>query len=154
MRTPARTHNASCLIYAFALVLLSGLATGPAYAQPRTGKVSCATDVDSSRAYFFRGLKQAREGFVAQSYADINFDVYANDDGVGLTGVTFTMGQWNSPYTGPSGSDRPLSGPRPGNVKAWYESCFFTGFTLGIDNWKTAITYPSYLSPNDSFGAV
>ena len=152
--TPARTRSARCLVCAFALVLLSGLATGPAYAQPSTGKVSFTTGIDSSHAYFFRGIKQEREGFVAQPYADINFNVYADDDGSGLNGVTFTLGQWNSLHTGPSGSDRSSEDPRPSNTKVWYESDFFTGFTLAIDNWEAGITYTSYLSPNDSFGTV
>ena len=151
--TPARTRSARCLICAFALVLLSGLATGPAYAQPNTGKVSFTTGIDFSHAYFFRGIKQAREGFIAQPYADINFNVYADDDGSGLNGITYTLGQWNSLHTGPTGSDRP-SDSGPGNVKAWYESDFFTGFALAIDNWEAGITYTSYLSPNDSFGTV
>ena len=105
-------------------------------------------------AYFFRGIKQEREGFVAQPFADINFNVYADDDGAGLNGVTFTLGQWNSLHTGPSGSGRSSDDPRPGNVRAWYESDFFTGFTLAIDNWEAGITYTSELSPNDSFGTV
>ena len=154
MMTPARIRSARWLICAFALVLLGGLATGTAYAQPNTGRVSFTTGADFSHAYFFRGIKQERKGFVAQPYADINFNVYSDDDGSGLNGVTYTLGTWNSLHTGPSGSDRPSSDPRPGNVRSWYESDFFTGFTLAIDNWEAGITYTSYLSPNDSFGTV
>ena len=154
MMTPARTRSAGGLICAFAMVLLGGLATGPAYAQPNTGRVFFTTGVDFSHAYFLRGIKRERKGFIAQPYADINFNVYSDDDGSGLNGITYTLGQWNSLHTGPSGSDRPSEDPRPGNVKAWYESDFFTGFTLAIDNWEAGITYTSYLSPNDSFGTV
>ena len=154
MMIPARTCSARWLLCAFALVVFSGLATGPVYAQPNTGKVSFNTGMDLSHAYFFRGIKQEPEGMVAQPYADINFNIYSDDDGSGLNGVTYTLGQWNSLHTGPSGSDRPLSDPRPQNVRTWYESDFFTGFTLAIDNWEAGITYTSYLSPNDSFGTV
>ena len=149
MMTPARIRSARWLICAFALVLLGGLATGTAYAQPNTGKVSFTTGADFSHAYFFRGIKQERKGLVAQPYADINFNVYADDDGSGLNGVTFTLGQWNSLHTGPSGQDGSAA-----NVAPWYESDFFTGVTLAIDNWEAGITYTSYLSPNDSFGTV
>ena len=149
MMTPAQTRSARCLICAFTLILLSGVTTGPAYAQPNTGKVSFTTGVDFSHAYFFRGIKQKREGFIAQPYADINFNVYSDDDGSGLNGVTFTLGQWNSLHTGPSGQDGSAE-----NVAPWYESDFFTGFALAIDNWEAGITYTSYLSPNDAFGTV
>lgn len=149
MMTPARTCSARWLLFAFALVVFSGLATGPAYAQPNTGKVSFNTGLDLSHAYFFRGIKQEREGLVAQPYADINFNVYSDDDESGLNGVTFTLGQWNSLHTGPSGQDGPAQ-----NVAPWYESDFYTGFSLAIDNWEAGITYTSYLSPNDSFGTV
>ena len=147
--TPARIRSARWVICAFALVLLGGLATVTAYAQPNTGKVSFTTGADFSHAYFFRGIKQERKGLVAQPYADINFNVYSDDDGSGLNGVTFTLGQWNSLHTGPSGQDGSAA-----NVAPWYESDFFTGFTLAIDNWEAGITYTSYLSPNDSFGTV
>jgi len=149
MIAPARTRSARWLICAFALVLLSGLATGPAYAQPNTEKVSFTTGIDLSHAYFFRGIKQEREGFVAQPYADINLNIYSGNDDSGLKGVTFTLGQWNSLHSGPSGQDGPAQ-----NVAAWYESDVFTGFTLAIDNWEAGITYTSYLSPNDSFGTI
>ena len=149
MMTPARTRDARCLICPFALVLLGGLATGPAYAQPNTGKVSFSTGVDFSHAYFYRHFKQEREGFVAQPYGEMNFNVYSDDDGFGLSRITFTLGQWNSLHTGPTGADGSAE-----NTAAWYESDYYTGVTLAIDNWEAGITYTSLLSPNDSFTTV
>ena len=154
MMTPARTRSARRLLCAFALVLLSGLATGPAYAQPNTGKVSFNTGVDFSHAYFYRHFKQARDGFVAQPYAEMNFNLYSDDDGSGLSGIIFTLGQWNSLHTGETGSGRTLSDGGAGNAAAWYESDYYGGVTLGIDNWEAGITYTSLLSPNDSFTTV
>ena len=133
----------------FAFVLLSGFASGSAQAQVNTGKVSFTTGVDFSHAYFFRGIRQEDEGFILQPYADVNFNIYSDDDGQGLNTVTFTLGQWNSLHTGPTGQDGPAQ-----NVAPWYESDFFTGFSLGIDNWEAGITYTSYLSPNDAFGTI
>lgn len=149
MITPARTRSARWLLCAFALVVFSGLATGSAYAQPNTGKVTFTTGVDFTHAYFFRGIKQEREGFITQPYADINFNVYSDDDGSGLNGVTFSLGQWHSLHSGPSGKGGPAE-----NVAPWYEADFFTGFALEIDNWEAGLTYTSYMSPNDSFGTV
>ena len=147
--TPARTRSARWLLYAFALVVLSGLAMGSASAQPNTGKVTFTTGVDFTNMYFFRGIRQEREGFITQPYADINFDVYSDDDGSGLNGVTFSLGQWHSLHSGPSGKDGPAV-----NVAPWYEADFFMGFALELDNWEAGVTYTSYMSPNDSFGTV
>ena len=92
------------------------------------------------------GFKQERKGFVAQPYADINFDLYSDEDAAGLTNITYTIGVWNSLHTGPSGGD----GPAP-NTASWYESDFFSSVSFGIDNWEVGVGYTSYLSPNDSF---
>ena len=149
MMTPARTRSARWLLRAFSLVVLSGVATGPAYAQSNTGKVSFNAGFDLTHAYFFRGIRQERDGTIFQPYADMNFNVYSDDDGSGLNGVTFSIGQWNSFHTGPSGQDGPAQ-----NVAPWYETDFFTGFSLEIDNWEAGIAYTMYMSPNDSFGTV
>ena len=145
----ARTRCVRWLAGVFAFVLLGWFAPGSAQAQVNDGRVSFNTGVDLSHAYFFRGIKQEREGLVGQPYADINFDVYSNDDASGLTNITYTIGTWNSLHSGPSGSD----GSAP-NTAAWYEADFFTGVSMTIDNWEAGIVYTSYLSPNDSFSTT
>ena len=119
----------------------------PAQAQGNDGKLSVSMGVDASHAYFFRGIRQERQGLVVQPFADASFALF--EDGEGLTDVTLTIGQWNSLHSGPSGAEGPAA-----NVASWYESDFFTGVTLGLENWEAGITYTSYLSPNDSFGTV
>ena len=134
-----------------AAVALCGIASmaspQPVLAQANDGRVSLSMGVDGSHAYFFRGIKREREGAVIQPYADASFALFEGSEG--LTNVTFTIGQWNSLHSGPSGADGPAA-----NVAPWYESDFFTGVTLGLENWEAGITYTSYLSPNDSFGTV
>ena len=152
---PALTRGVRWEFCAPAIVLLSGLASGSAQAQTSSsGNVSFTVGADFSHAYFFRGIRQEREGFITQPYADMNFNLYDNPDGQGLTGVSFSLGQWNSLHSGPSGSGRPKDDPRPRNMLAWYEADFFTGFALTIDNWEAGITYTSYMSPNNSYGTV
>ena len=146
----ARTRCVRWLIGVFTFVLLGWIAPGSAQAQVNTGKVSFNTGIDMSHAYFFRGIRQEDEGFVAQPYADINFNVWSDDDAAGLTGVDFTLGIWNSLHSGPTGSDA----PGDGNVKMWYEYDFFTGFTLNIDNYEAGIIFTSYTSPNQSFSTT
>ena len=142
---PAWFRSVRWLFCASAFFLLIGFASGTAQAQVNAGKVSFTTGVDFSHAYFFRGITQERDGFITQPYADMNFNIYADDDGAGLNGVTFTVGTWNSLHT--------VDG-QAAHVRAWYESDFFTGFTLAIDNWEAGITYTTYLSPNQAFGTT
>ena len=130
-----------------AVALACGFLTSSAMAQSNSGKVSVSTGTDFSHAYFFRGIVQERSGIVAQPYMDMTFSLFEGTEG--LNSVTFTIGQWNSLHTGPTGNDGPAT-----NVGAWYESDFYTGFAFGIDNWDVGLIYTAYLSPNDSFGTV
>ena len=135
------------LVGTLVVAVLGALAPQPALAQGNDGNVSVNLGSELGHAYFFRGIKQEREEIVVQPYADATFSLF--EGGEGLNSVSFTIGQWNSLHSGPSGADGPAA-----NVGAWYESDFFTGVTLGLDNWEAGITYTSYLSPNDGFGTI
>jgi hypothetical protein len=130
-----------------AVALVSGFLASSAMAQSDSDKVSVAIGTDLSHAYFDRGFLQERSGLVAQPYMDMTFSLFEGTEG--LHSITFTIGQWNSMHTGPSGNDGPAT-----NVGAWYESDFYTGFVFGIDNWDFGLTYTAYLSPNDMAGTV
>ena len=52
------------------------------------------------------------------------FNLFESTDG--LNSVTFTIGQWHSLHTGPSGNGGPVT-----NVGAWDESDFYAGFSIG-----------------------
>lgn len=128
-------------------VIGAGVFAAPSLAQDNSGKVSFSTGADFSHAYFFRGIAQERAGLVTQPYVDLTFNLFEGDQG--LNSVSFNIGQWNSLHTGPTGSDGPAA-----NVGAWYESDFYTGVGIGVDNWEFGLTYTSYLSPNDAFGTI
>ena len=129
------------------VALVSGFSTSSAVAQGNNGKVTVATGIDFSHAYFFRGIVQEREGLVTQPSLDLTFNLFEGAEG--LNSVTVTVGQWNSLHTGPSGSDGPAE-----IVAAWYESDFYTAFGFGVDNWAFGVTYTGYHSPNQSFNTV
>ena len=129
------------------VALVSGFLPSSAMAQSNSGKVAVSTGTDFSHAYFFRGIMQERSGIVAQPFMDMTFSLFEGTEG--LNSVSFTIGQWNSLHTGPTGNDGPAA-----NVAAWYESDFYTGFAFGIDNWDVGLIYTAYLSPNDTFGTV
>ncbi len=136
------------LFGAVALMALVSVTTmNSAAAQSNTGRVSLSAGTDLSHAYLFRGILQERSGAILQPYMDVTFTLFEGTEGFNSASVT--VGQWNSLHNGPSGT-----GGTAEDVAAWYESDFYTGFGIGVDNWDFGITYTSYLSPNDTFGTV
>ena len=129
-------------------VLAWGLTPAVALAQPNTGKVSFSTGLDFSHAYFFRGIIQETDGFIAQPYGEIAFDLF--EDTEGLNTGSLALGFWNSLHSGPSGSGGPSV-----NTTAWYEMDFYAGLSLGlVGQWQADVVYTQYMSPNDTFSTV
>ena len=129
-------------------VVAWGLTPAVALAQPNTGKVSFSTGLDFSHAYFFRGIIQETDGFIAQPYGEIAFDLF--EDTEGLNTGSLALGFWNSLHSGPSGSGGPSV-----NTTAWYEMDFYAGLSLGIvGQWQADVVYTQYMSPNDTFSTV
>jgi hypothetical protein len=133
-------------VYAYALVIAGCIAATPlpASAQANSGRIAFNMGLDTSHAYFFRGIRQERDGVIAQPYFDTT--VMLLDGGDGLNSIAFTVGQWNSFHSSGRGT---TTGPH-----TWYESDFFTGFTLGLENWEAGVSYTAYMSPSHSFGTV
>jgi hypothetical protein len=133
-------------VYAYALVIAGCVAATPlpASAQANSGRIAFNMGLDTSHAYFFRGIRQERDGVIAQPYFDTT--VMLLDGGDGLNSIAFTVGQWNSFHSSGRGT---TTGPH-----TWYESDFFTGFTLGLENWEAGVSYTAYMSPSHSFGTV
>ena len=129
-------------------VVAWGLTPAVALAQPNTGKVSFSTGLDFSHAYFFRGIIQETDGFIAQPYGEIAFDLF--EDAEGLNTGSLALGFWNSLHSGPSGSGGPSV-----NTTAWYEMDFYAGLSLGlVGQWQADVVYTQYMSPNDTFSTV
>ena len=133
-------------VCAYALVIAGCVAATPlpASAQANSGRIAFNMGLDTSHAYFFRGIRQERDGVIVQPYFDTT--VMLLDGGDGLNSIAFTVGQWNSFHSSGRGT---TTGPH-----TWYESDFFTGFTLGLENWEAGVSYTAYMSPSHSFGTV
>ena len=134
-----------------AVVLLTAVAGGSAqtaHAQASAGRFSFSMGIDTSNAYFFRGIKQERSGLIVQPYADVSVNLLGSDSD-SLNTLTMTVGQWNSLHSGASGAGGPDR-----TTAMWYESDFFAGLTVGTDTVTAGVTYTSYLSPNSSFDTV
>ena len=135
------------LAVATACVLMNGSAVAQE-AAPSTGAVSVGTGIDIGSAYYFRGIIQETEGFIAQPYLEAGLTVYESD--TGLQSVSVTAGTWSSLHSGPSGSDGAAGDPA-----MWYETDFYASLGFGFaDAWSADVTYTAYMSPNQSFGTV
>ena len=132
-------------------VAASSLSAGTAIAQEEqpagnTGPVSVGAGMDIGTSYYFRGIVQETEGFIAQPYLEAGIALFENDNG---QSVSVTAGLWNSLHSGPTGSDG------PGDPAMWYESDFYASLGLGLgEGWSADVTYTGYTSPNGTFGTV
>ena len=113
-------------------------------ASPFSGSVT----VDVVTQYFFRGILQESDGFIAQPSAKLNWDVYDNEDGVLINNASLVFGTWHSIHSEDTGSTN-------SNLDPWFESEYYFGanFTPAmLSNTTASLTFSSHTSPNDAFG--
>ena len=128
------------IVLALTVVVATGLTIGTAAAQDmgNSGNVSLGTGVDFVSDYYFRGIVQETEGFVAQPFLEGSI---AFADGA----ASVTAGTWSSLH----------SAPEAGDPEMWYETDFYAGVGFSFaDAWAADATYTAYMSPNQSFGTV
>lgn len=117
------------------------------WAGKNEGRVSLSSGVDFATDYYFRGIIQETEDFIAQPYADGTISLYEGGKGINSFGVT--LGIWNSFHanqTGAAGGNEPRS---------WYEADLYGGITIGLlEMLELAVTYTAYTSPNGAFDEV
>ena len=117
------------------------LVPGVAGAQENSGNGSFSAGVDFVSDYYFRGIVQETEGFIAQPWLDASLTLH---DGDGAS-VSVTAGTWSSLH----------SAPDSGDPEMWYETDFYASLGLGFaEAWSADVTYTAYMSPNQSFGTV
>ncbi len=148
LRRLSRLTTIFVTIFVLSVGLLGGRATAQETAMPNTGKVSLGTGIDFSTDYYFRGIIQETEGFIAQPYLEGGLTLF--EGGEGLNSVSVAAGTWSSLHSGPSGSDG-----APGDPQLWYETDFYASLGFGFaEAWSADVTYTAYMSPNQSFGTV
>ena len=122
---------------AFAGLVILTLVPAVAAAQENSGNGSFSAGVDIASDYYFRGIIQETEGFIAQPWLDASLALNEN--------VSVTAGTWSSLH----------SAPDSGDPEMWYETDFYASLGLGLaDAWSADVTYTAYMSPNQSFGTV
>jgi hypothetical protein len=101
--------------------------------------------IDFTSQYFFRGIAQENQGFIAQPWWELGYSLYEGEATDSLKSVALTFGLWNSLHDGPTG----------GAGGIWYESDFYAGLSATFaERWNAGTTFTVYHSPNGSFGTV
>jgi hypothetical protein len=142
------------IVRSLSIVAVSLLAlglSGPASAEEEepTGpfsRFSGSMGVDFTNAYIFRGIMQEDDGFIAQPWAELDFNVYSSETGF-VRDLTIGAGVWNSFH-----SEETLASSSP----TWlYETDWYPVVYLGLPEGFTLTTfYYFYTSPNDAFSTV
>lgn len=130
-----------------AALAAAGLA-GPALAEEDAaegpfGRFSGSLGVDFTNAYIFRGIMQEDDGFIAQPWAELDYNVYSSETGL-IRDVTVGAGVWSTFH-----SEKTLAESSP----TWlYETDWYPVVYLGLPAGLTLTTYYYfYTSPNDAF---
>ena len=122
----------------------------PAVAQtppdPNPGSLTVTSSVDLTNVYMFRGIRQDDTKVMIWPAADIGLSLYSGDGA--LKSAALDFGSWNSLHTGNAGL-------KSASKKLWYESDFYTSFSLGFAGGVSlGTTYTAYTSPNAGFTNV
>jgi hypothetical protein len=122
----------------------------PAAAQtapdPNPGNLTVTSSVDLTNVYMFRGIRQDDTKLMIWPAADLGLTLFAGDGA--LKSAALDFGSWNSLHTGNAGL-------KSASQKLWYESDFYTSFSLGFARGVSlGTTYTAYTSPNAGFTSV
>ncbi len=112
----------------------------------RPSRVSGIAQVDLSNAYYFRGIKQERDGIIVQPWAELYLNLYQAEDGP-IRDVSIGAGVWNSIH-----GDGTLAEHSPTSI---YETDWYPLISIGLPGgltWTT--TYYFYTSPNGAFSTA
>ena len=128
------------IVLGFTCAAAAGLAAAPAAAQDvgNNGAVSLSSGVDVVNQYYFRGIVQETDGFIAQPFLD---------GSIGLGAASITAGTWSSLHSeGEEGFD--------GAPASFYETDFYAGVGGAAGPVGLDVTYTAYMSPRGSWGTV
>ena len=134
------------LVAAAFSVLLARPAAAQSAPDPNPGNLTVTSSIDLTNAYMFRGIRQDDTKVMIWPAADLGLSVFSGD-GV-LKSAALNFGSWNSLHTGRAGLNS-------ASKKLWYESDFYTAFSLGFAGGVSlGTTYTAYTSPNSAFTNV
>jgi len=127
-------------------LLLARPADAQTATDPNPGSLTVTSSIDLTNVYMFRGIRQDDTKVMIWPAADLGISLFSGDGGVKSAALDF--GSWNSLHTGNAGL-------KSASKKLWYESDFYSSFSLGFAGGVSlGTTYTAYTSPNAGFSNV
>lgn len=148
MLSKSMVSNFVCLPLAAAAfsLLLARPAAAQSAPDPNPGSLTVTSSIDLTNAYMFRGIRQDDTRVMIWPAADLGLALFSGDGKVKSAALNF--GSWNSLHTGNAGL-------KSASKKLWYESDFYTSFSLAFAGGTSlGTTYTAYTSPNAGFSNV
>jgi hypothetical protein len=109
-------------------------------------RVGGSIGLDTTNAYFYRGILQEREGIIFQPAVEVTYNFFSADDGA-LRDVTGSVGGWWSFQSERTGATQ--------DPQWLYEGDYYAGLSFGFDGGISAgATYTFLTSPNDAFSTT
>ena len=131
---------------AFGLIAALASPVAAQTADPNPGNLTVTSSIDLTNTYMFRGIRQDDTKLIVWPAADLGLTLFSGDGG--LKSASLNFGSWNSLHTGNAGL-------KSTSKKLWYESDFYTTFSLGFGGGVSlGTTYTAYTSPNAGFTNV
>jgi len=129
-------------LVACALVALS-LASTPSASLAEGSRFSAAAQLDMTNAYYFRGILQENDGFIAQPWGEVYANLYSSDTGL-IRDVTVGVGVWLSIH-----SKETLAANGPHSI---YEADYYPLVSMDLAGGFNLLTiYYFYDSPNGAW---
>ena len=115
-------------------------------ADEEESRFSGIIQADFTNAYFFRGILNERDSFIAQPWAELYYSLYSSEDGI-IRDVTIGGGVWSSFHT-----EETLA---QNNPKSLYEVDWYPLLSLEFpQGLSLTMIYYFYTSPNDAWRHV
>jgi hypothetical protein len=148
----AKLRVGTLLLAASALMVSGPARADEATAEPPPvsegplSRLSGTIEADFTNAYYFRGILQERNGFIAQPWGEIAYSLYQSDTGF-IRDLSIAGGVWSSFHTEETGA---TEAPRSVYEVDWYP-VISLAFPGGV---SLATTYYFYTSPNGAFSTA
>ncbi len=116
-----------------------------------TGAVSLAGGVDFVSQYWFRGIAQENQGFIAQPYIEVGLNMAP----VGMDWLDLYGGVWNSIHSNSFIADTttPPDGTNEGDQTGFFETDWYVGASFALPaGFALDVAYVSLLGP--AFGDI
>lgn len=104
-----------------------------------------AAGANVTTAYFFRGIQQARRGFIAQPWGEVGLGIYEGDGAI--SSLTLLGGVWTSFQS--------EHAPGSNGPRAFYELDVYGGIEVGLGQYlDLGASYVAYVSPAGAFDPI